>query len=330
MIDMLLAVPLGVLIGLTLGALGGGGSILTVPALVYVLGETARQATTASLVIVGISAVVGAVAHSRAGRVRWGAGIVFGLVGVAGSVLGSHLNHAVNPDILLLTFAVLMALVAAGTLRGQQSSRDSSHEVIDAEPNDSTPPPYPEGDHPGVDHLAVLVNAAAPTGRALPVTPVGAVIDPGATTGSTPAVALAKRPVARTADPPAASRQLRAIKILTAGTVVGVLTGFFGVGGGFVIVPVLTMTLGYAMPEAVGTSLIIIVVNSAASLAVRAGGSGLHWAVIVPFTLAAIAGSLSGNQIASRVPARRLTVAFGVLLLLVAGYGATRSVLQLT
>ena len=74
----ILAVPAGLLIGLSLGALGGVGSILTVPALVYVLGQSAHGATTASLVIVGVTSLAGMAAHARAGRVRFGSGLIFG------------------------------------------------------------------------------------------------------------------------------------------------------------------------------------------------------------------------------------------------------------
>ena len=81
---MLLALPIGILIGLSLGALGGGGSILTVPALVYLLGESAHSATTASLIIVGVTSIVGMAVHLRAGRVRVRSGIVFGILGAGG------------------------------------------------------------------------------------------------------------------------------------------------------------------------------------------------------------------------------------------------------
>ncbi len=116
-----------------------------------------------------------------------------------------------------------------------------------------------------------------------------------------------------------------AVKIITVGLAVGFLTGLFGVGGGFVIVPALVMALGYDMPVAVGTSLLIIAVNSAASLAARAGSEALHWSVIIPFTVAAIAGSLGGKGIADQVPSTTLTKAFVALLIAVAGYVAVRS-----
>ena len=99
--------PGGLLIGLSLGALGGGGSILTVPALVYVLGQSPVAATTGSLVIVGITALAGMVAHARAGRVRVGQGLLFGVLGVAGSWYGSRLSASVAPAVLLAAFSVL-------------------------------------------------------------------------------------------------------------------------------------------------------------------------------------------------------------------------------
>ncbi|MST34341.1 TSUP family transporter, partial [Acidimicrobiaceae bacterium USS-CC1] len=112
-----LALAIGAVIGISLGALGGGGSILTVPALVYVLGQTPHAATTGSLLIVGITSLAGAVAHFRAGRVRIGAGGAFGLLGVAGSYVGSRLSAGVRPDLLLAGFAVLMLVAAAAMVR---------------------------------------------------------------------------------------------------------------------------------------------------------------------------------------------------------------------
>ncbi len=112
-----LAVPLGLVIGLALGALGGGGSILTVPALVYVLGQDPRAATTSSLLIVGVTSLIALVPHARGGRVRFGQGLLFGALGTAGSVLGSALSSRVAPEVLLTAFAGLMLVVAALMLR---------------------------------------------------------------------------------------------------------------------------------------------------------------------------------------------------------------------
>ena len=108
----LLASPLGFLIGVSLGALGGGGSILAVPALVYGAGQGPKAATATSLLLVGTAALVGMGAHHRAGRVRVGTGVMFGLAGIGGSLAGSALNRGIDPNLLLLGFSLLI-LVAA-------------------------------------------------------------------------------------------------------------------------------------------------------------------------------------------------------------------------
>ncbi|HEY5875969.1 MAG TPA: sulfite exporter TauE/SafE family protein, partial [Ilumatobacteraceae bacterium] len=121
----LLASPLGFLIGLSLGALGGGGSILAVPSLVYAAGQTPKHATTTSLVLVALTALIGMVPHWRAHRVRFGAGLVFGLAGIGGSLLGSHWNSAADPDVLLLAFAGLMLVAAYGMWRRIPDTADA-------------------------------------------------------------------------------------------------------------------------------------------------------------------------------------------------------------
>ena len=116
------------------------------------------------------------------------------------------------------------------------------------------------------------------------------------------------------------------LKVVAAATGVGLLTGFFGVGGGFVIVPALVLALGLEMPVAVGTSLFVIAINSAAALAARVG-THVHfaWPLLGVFIVAALAGTLAGNRVASRVDASRLTTAFTILLVAVATYSLIRS-----
>ena len=281
-----LTVGMGLLIGLSLGALGGGGSILTVPALVYVIGQGAKAATTSSLFIVGISALIAALGHHRSGRVRWATGLVFGITGIAASFAGTAANRLVQPNVLLLAFAVLILVAAAGMLAKTRAA--ARREAPDRSP-----------------------------------TAVGA----GARTAVSPAqVAEAEQPFASLRD----WEWRRTGKVLAAGLAVGFMTGFFGVGGGFVIVPALTLALGMAMPEAVATSLLVIAINSGAALLFRAGSAHFDWGVIIPFTLAAIAGSLAGKKVADRLNARTMTRAFAMLLVVVAVYTATQSVMGLT
>ncbi len=106
---------------------------------------------------------------------------------------------------------------------------------------------------------------------------------------------------------------------------VGFLTGFLGVGGGFIVVPALVLSLRYDMPTAVGTSLLVISLNSGVALLARGGHATFHWSVIIPFTVAAVVGSMGGKRVSDRVSGASLTRAFAVLLLLVAVYVLVRA-----
>lgn len=260
----LLASPLGFLIGLSLGALGGGGSILAVPVLVYAAGQTPQQATTTSLVLVTLTALIGIVPHWRAGRVRVVPGLLFSLAGVGASLLGSHWNHAVDQDVLLLTFAGLMLVAAFAMCRRT---------------------------------CDFLSRRPKPVGAAVAVAPRAAVqVDLGTVA-----------------------------KVVLAGSVVGLLTGFFGVGGGFVIVPALVLALGFSMPEAVGTSLLVITVNSMVALTTRLHAGQLDWAVVLPFTIASLGGVVVGSRLAGKGDPRTLQRWFVGLLVGIAIYTAIRS-----
>lgn len=269
-----LAIPIGLLIGLSMGALGGGGSILTVPALVYLLGQNTQAATTGSLLIVGITALAGMAVHHGAGQVRVSQGVVFGVLGIAGSYVGSQLSVRVAPDVLLAAFSVLILIVAAMMFTRSRRSRDG------------------------------LPDSAGLSGR-----------------NEVPIITL---------RPSFTCAWSRALKVLITATAVGLLTGFFGVGGGFAAVPALVLVLGATMPVAVGTSLLVIAINSASALASRVGhGVDLDWTLLGVFTLAAIVGSLFGGRLSARVRPERLTAAFTVLLVLVGLYTAARSFPQL-
>ncbi|HEY0948652.1 sulfite exporter TauE/SafE family protein, partial [Nocardioides sp.] len=111
---------------------------------------------------------------------------------------------------------------------------------------------------------------------------------------------------------------------------VGLLTGFFGVGGGFVVVPALVLVLGVPMQQAVGTSLLIVALNSGTSLLSRIGGPEVDWTVVLPFAVAAMVAAVLGKRVADRLPARRLAVGFAVLLILVAGYTSWQSLAGIT
>lgn len=264
-IRALAASPLGFVVGMALGALGGGGSILAVPVLVYAAGQDPRDATTTSLVIVGLAALAGMGDHWRAGRVRLGTGMVFGAAGIGGSLLGSAVNRGLDPDLLLLAFSGLILLAAWRMLVGCPTCTRAGEQR---------------------EHEAASSSIGGGSG----------------------AVSTKLR-----VDP------ATVVKVVGAGTVVGFFTGLFGVGGGFIIVPALTLLLHFAMPEAIGTSLVIIAVNCAVALGARAG-TGVEWDVTVPFAVATLAGVVAGSRVADRLNAAVLLRGFAALLVAVAIY----------
>lgn len=279
MLDLVLAVAAGGLIGLSLGALGGGGSILAVPVLVYALGQSPAQATTGSLVVVGVTALIGAVTAYRAGNVLLARGVTFGLVATGGAALGAKASALVSEAVLLAAFAMLM-LVVAGIMAVRQ----------------------------------VRAHRAAGDGRSDADSEARHVRRP---TLDEPII---------TFSPTFACQCPRALKVLITATVVGLLTGFLGVGGGFLVVPVLLLALALPMEYAAGTSLVVITLTSAAALAVRAGvGSAPDWGLVLVLTAVSALGGFLGAQLTDRIDANRLSAAFTVLVLAVAVYTAARA-----
>ena len=269
---LVLALVAGALIGLSLGALGGGGSILAVPVLVYVLGQSPAQATTGSLVVVGVTSLIGALTAHRAGHVLLARGAAFGAVALGGAVVGARASAHVSESVLLACFAALM-LVVAGVMAARLLS-------------------------PGV-------------------------------TGASGRAAL-DDPIIRF-SPTFSCHCPRALKVLVTATVVGLLTGFLGVGGGFLVVPALLLALALPMKYAAGTSLVVITMTSAVALAVRAGaGVAPDWWLVAILTAASAAGAVAGARLASRTDTRRLQIAFTVLVLGVAVYTAARAFPALT
>jgi uncharacterized protein len=271
-----LALIMGLVIGVTLGALGGGGSILTVPAFVYVLGQNAHGATTASLVVVGATALAGAVAHMAEGRVRIREGLVFGVLGIAGSVLGSRLSSGIAPSDLMAAFSAIMLVAAA----------------------------------------AILVRTRRQ------IAPAYAGPDPSGPRDSNEMSTMVSSPIDK-------YRPNLVVMVAAAGGV-GMLTGFFGVGGGFVVVPALVLVMGFDMAVAVATSLLVIAINSGAALVARVG-TPVHvdWAVVGVFAAAAICASVLGARVPGIVEPRRIARAFSVLLVVIALYTLVRSLSHL-
>jgi uncharacterized membrane protein YfcA len=229
------AIALALLIGGSLGLVGGGGSILTVPALVYAGGFAARDAIVASLIVVGIAATAGAVLHWRLGTLDPRVAGWFGGLGAVGAMGGARLGRLVPAGWLMAAFAVIAVAAGLTLMSGRGTSAARAVRP----------------------HVALVVSTA-----------LG----------------------------------------------VGFLTGLLGVGGGFIIVPSLTLVVGLPMARAVGTSLAVIAINCAAGLTTAAVALDAdRMLVTAVFAVLALAGTLLGARTASRARPEVLRRAFGVL-----------------
>ncbi len=252
----IISILLGALVGLALGLVGGGGSILTVPALIYGLGLDVHSAVPASLALVGMIAAVGAITHAKDGTVRLKVALSFGAAGFPGALAGARLSRLVKGELLLSLFAVLMLAAAFSLARRDSRKRDAA----------AAAHPHP-------------VNWG---------------------------------------------------RLLLTGFAVGGMTGFFGVGGGFLIVPALALFVGLPTKQAVATSLVVIVMNCiAALLGHLTGGGSFPLTLLALFAAGGFAGSTAGARLAGRWPEQRLSKIFAALVAGVAVYLLIRNGLSL-
>lgn len=257
---VILAGLFGSVIGLALGLLGAGGSILAVPALVYGVGQPLHTAIPTSLAVVAVSSLAAVSPRARRAHVRWPVALVFGAAGIPAAFVGTALSRFLPQRWLLLAFAALMVGVAVGMLRKNANRRGACRTGED-----------------GVDWRSCLP------------------------------------------------------KSIGAGAAVGILTGLFGVGGGFVIVPALGALLGLEAQAAVATSLVIVLINALAGLAAHAGATAsLDYGVLGVFACAAMVISVFAGRLAPRLDSDTLRRWFAHVVLAVAAGVALAGVLNPT
>lgn len=221
---LILGAILSLFVGLLLGMLGGGGAILTLPMLVYVLHVDSKDAIASSLVVVGTTSFVGMLSHARAGVVQWRVGALFGVAAMAGAYAGGRLAAYIPGQVLLVAFGAIMVTTATLMMRPRKDAQDASK------------------------------------GTNAPV-------------------------------------------VMLLGALVGTLSGLVGAGGGFLIVPALSIFGGLPMRQAIGTSLFIIAMQSAAGFLGHMGHAHLDSTLLLVITSAAIVGSLMGTALGKHVPA---------------------------
>ena len=279
---ILTALAVGALIGLVVGALGAGGGILSVPALIYLLGVAPHEATSASLVIVLFTALAALGGRIGKNTICYQIALVFAALATVGTWLGSLANQAVSADLLMYAFALLLICVGLVMLRRA---------------------------YPG------LFRGAARAGSSGVFSDDGAAAaDDAGGTGSTPAL--------RAVSAMGEVTSIGAVplwRVALVATITGALTGFFGVGGGFAIVPALTLVLHLPIKRAASTSLLIMAITAVVALVARAQTSlNVDLGVIGAFTVASMLGAVAGAPLTRKVSSQKLTASFAALLLAVA------------
>lgn len=245
-VHMLLGAFSGALVGFTLGLVGGGGSILAVPLMVYLVGvKDPHVAIGTSAFAVAMNAAMGLFNHARHGTVKWRCGIIYATAGVAGAFAGSSAGKVFDGQRLLFLFALVMIVVGVLMLRRRNQEGD-----VDAQCNRENAP-----------------------------------------------------------------------KVLGYGLGTGGFSGFFGIGGGFLIVPGLIASTGMPMINAVGTSLIAVTAFGLTTAANYALSGLVDWILAAVFIVGGVLGSLAGTRAAKRLSGSgQLGTIFAVLIFVVAAY----------
>ncbi|MFI6521432.1 sulfite exporter TauE/SafE family protein [Spirillospora sp. NPDC050679] len=243
----LAAVLLGAaVVGVVLGLLGAGGSVLAVPLLVYGAGQPMAVAVPTSLLVVTASSLGALAPRLRGGQVRWPVAAVFAAGGVPAALLGALLGRGLPEQLLMSAFGAVMAIVAVRMLRGAENTGGACR----------------------------TTSGRVDRRRCLP-------------------------------------------RALMAGAGIGLLTGLLGVGGGFAVVPALTLLLGLPASEAVATSLVVIVINSLAGFAGHATAA-LDWPTVLAFTTAATVTAMAAGRFAGTLSPDRVRKGFAWTILILA------------
>lgn len=252
---MLMILALAMIIGLLLGLLGGGGSIMTVPMLVYLLHIETKTAILTSFVVVGISSLIALIPHAKRNSVCWKSGLLFGCAGMIGAFAGGRLAGEFSGEWLMSLFGIVSLLAGLTMLRSKQNKMDTDNKMP------------------------------------IRVCPI-------------------KVPL---------------LRVLFDGFFAGGLTGLVGVGGGFLIVPALSLLVGLPMQGAVGTSLLIIVMNTLAGLIGYSQHAVLDLQLTTLVTAGSIAGSILGAACSGYIKPQVLRSFFGIMVILVAIYVLSQS-----
>lgn len=346
---LIFAALIGVGVGMVAGSLGIGGGMLAVPVLVYLLGQDPHAAVAESLVVVLASSAAALPSRFRRGQVRLGTGLIFGMCSLVGAGIGTWLNRAISGEVVMLAFAALLAVVSAlmgragvqerrkedASVAGASASRGAIS-TVDASTGASR---VDSTDAAGFESRGFTENSSSPVLGGVPVSGVAPRESGGKANLADSANSANPADSANPASEEYRFTWRRLPMFLVLGTLTGILVSFFGIGGGFAVVPLLVLVMRYPIRVAQGTSFIVMSVVSVASILTRvlepvvmaalAGMAGgivpteplrVDWLVALAFALCSGIGASIGSPLSNRARASTLTFAFVGLLVAIAVY----------
>lgn len=294
LLTILLSLVSGTVVGFTLGLIGGGGSILGVPLLIYVVGlADAHVAIGTSALAVGVNALNNMIHHHKRGHVKIKEGLMFAIPGIIGSIFGTQLGLLTPSNKLLVLFGIFMIIISVTMLRKEQKQslvhKSKNYSMMkriittDGDHND---------DYSQIKEKSIISSFTTAAGS------YGNI-----------AVSTTNK-----------------IKQLSIGFLVGLAAGYFGIGGGFIIVPSL-MHLGLNIIDAIGTSLIPVSMFGFSTAIRYSINNQIEWIIALLFIIGGIGGGILGTKFVEKAPKKMLSSVFAFLLIIVAIYIILRSVL---
>ena len=280
-ISATLSIGSGVLVGFSLGLIGGGGSILAVPLLIYVIGLDTHMAIGTSAFAVAVNALINFMNHSKKGHVHLEKGLLFAIPGLFGTIIGSQFGLLTPSNNLLIFFAIFMIIVAIKTLTGIRGKFDKNE-------GNTTGTFKPSVDNEVNDNEITITDN--------------------------------NNRVGNNVNPPIKNKISKSrLRLLMIGFLVGLSAGYFGIGGGFLIVPSL-MHFNLNILDAIGTSLLPVSLFGFTTGIGYSLSNQVNWVVSMLFILGGVLGGILGTSVSSKIPKNKLTLAFSSLLISVALY----------
>lgn len=304
---VVLSLLAGAVVGFSLGLIGGGGSILAVPLLIYVVGvANTHVAIGTSALAVGVNALINMIHHKKGGHVRVKEGIIFAIPGAVGTIIGAQLGLLTSSKDLLILFAVFMTILSLVMLLKKSAGSNSNkkeeksllspnnHHTDNSEP-DETNTESEDGTEEDNDSKESRDSETRASKHFLT----------------------------------SILQNKKVYRLPIVGFAVGIGAGYFGIGGGFIIVPALMHTIsGLTIIDAVGTSLISVSTFGFLTATRYSLNGEINWFISLLFIVGGVLGGFYGTRMSSKISKERLQKIFAIILFVVGVYMILMSIIN--